>query len=347
MTTYLGLDIGGANLKAAAVDDKGNFIAGREVPFPFWTSAGQLNVALTQLAASLQLESPLRVGVTMTAELADCFVSKQVGVNFIVDTVEQIFADEHPRYYQTTGQLVVAEVAKQKWRLTAASNWHASASYLFRQSESRSGFLIDLGSTTCDVIPVRNGSPVVSRQTDLDRLQNRQLLYVGCGRTPVCSIVEKLKVDDIHTPIARELFATVADARIWLGELDESESTETADGQPANRTGAGRRLARMVCADLEDLEQQTIDDMARQIRLNVIHRVRRQVDLVVNQYPRLPATFILAGSGHQWARLAVEGVFKHRDDQPILETELVNSEQAQLVPALACAVFRKARSLLN
>lgn len=344
MKTYLGLDIGGANLKAAAVDDEGNFIAGREVPFPFWTSASQLNVALTQLAASLQLESPLRVGVTMTAELADCFVSKQVGVNFIVDTVEQTFDGAHPRYYQTTGQLVVAEVAKQKWRLTAASNWHASASYLFRQSESRSGFLIDLGSTTCDVIPVGDGSPLLAEQTDLDRLQNRQLLYVGCGRTPVCSIAEKLKVDDIPTPIARELFATVADARIWLGELDESHSTDTADGQPANRIGAGRRLARMVCADFEDLGQQNIDSIARQIRSNVIHRVRRQVDLVLSQYPQLPATFIFAGSGQLWARLAVEGVFKHRDGQPTLETDLVTGEQAQLVPALACAVFRNARS---
>ena len=71
MTTALGLDIGGANLKAADPDGQV-----RVATFPMWQQHRELTDRLRSLS---WIERPDLVGVTMTAELADCFETKADG----------------------------------------------------------------------------------------------------------------------------------------------------------------------------------------------------------------------------------------------------------------------------
>ena len=228
-----GIDIGGANLKFALLDSQSSLIVpngcdlsrftvsnvklAEEFAFPFWTDHRELGAMLTRIREAVGNVSG--VAITMTAELADCFENKRQGVHFIVDAVESTFTKTVRRFYTTTGELVDATVAKQNWALTAASNWHASAWFLFQQHQLQQGFLIDIGSTTCDIIPVNAGLPIASGQTDLDRLRNGQLVYAGIGRTPVCSLLDSIQLGEDEVTIAREVFATVADAMIWTNRL--------------------------------------------------------------------------------------------------------------------------------
>ncbi|MEX2559527.1 MAG: tetrahydromethanopterin-linked C1 transfer pathway, partial [Pirellulales bacterium] len=71
--SWLALDIGGANLKAA---DGLGFAVAR--PFPLW----QRPQALAGEIARLLADAPAaeRIAVTMTGELADCFSTKREGV---------------------------------------------------------------------------------------------------------------------------------------------------------------------------------------------------------------------------------------------------------------------------
>ncbi|MEO2014801.1 MAG: H4MPT-linked C1 transfer pathway protein, partial [Fuerstiella sp.] len=62
----LGLDIGGANIKASDAD--GNTAA---MPFAMWQQKEELPAALRALAA--EQSNPDMVALTLTAELADCF----------------------------------------------------------------------------------------------------------------------------------------------------------------------------------------------------------------------------------------------------------------------------------
>ena len=251
---FAGLDIGGANIKFASTSGEM-----REIPFAFWKHKDKLNETLEQFREFIAPDD--LIGVTMTAELADCFESKRDGVRFVVQSVLKTFgtstnprSEHQPLFYRTDGAMCDAQTAIDDWKLVAAANWHALAWLAFQNSDQNSGFVFDIGSTTTDIIPVRDGIPVNPRQNDLDRLSNGQLYYAGIGRTPICAVLDEIELDGQVRNIAREFFATTNDALIFLGDLPEDKTClDTADGKSKSRQDVERRLLRMVCADSAEL----------------------------------------------------------------------------------------------
>lgn len=347
-----GIDIGGANLKFALIDTRSsrdtcldhqstanldaNVEATGEIAFPFWTDHHKLFATLTQLHDAWQYIDG--VAITMTAELADCFKNKRQGVHFIVDAVRQAFPKTDCRFYTTKGELVDANFAKENWSFTAASNWHASAWYLFQQHELADGFLIDIGSTTCDLIPVQAGLPVAMGQTDFDRLRNSQLVYAGIGRTAVGSLIDSVELSGGKAAVARELFATVADAMIWTDRLaPQPESLSSADGRPLTRSACRTRLCRMLCADDEDLRDDQVFAIAEQTYAALENLIVASLRSVVDQHPTIKKTFCLAGSGQLLARGAIERVFAHQARPTVIGTANPK-EIGQAIPAIAVAM---------
>src|SRR5687768_170034 len=146
----LALDVGGANLKIA---DAFAYAASR--PFALWREPQGLPQALKQLLA----EAPpaQRIVATMTGELADCFRTKAEGVATIVRAIEQAAEGRGVQIYLTDGSLVLPEEAIRRPLEAAASNWHVLARFVARWITRRNGLLIDIGSTTCDLIPLLDG----------------------------------------------------------------------------------------------------------------------------------------------------------------------------------------------
>src|SRR5438094_9015247 len=99
MPRALGLDSGGANLKAAATDGPA-----RSWPFALWKRPHDLAAELRALAGDFP-PSP-RVAVTMTGELCDCFATKRDGVRHILEAVAAAFAPPTVRVYRTDGRFV-------------------------------------------------------------------------------------------------------------------------------------------------------------------------------------------------------------------------------------------------
>ncbi len=64
----------------------------------------------------------------------------------------------------------------------AASNWVATA--LVVADEVPDAILIDMGSTTTDIIPIVGGVVRAIGLTDPDRLASGELVYTGALRTP-------------------------------------------------------------------------------------------------------------------------------------------------------------------
>lgn len=330
----VGLDIGGAHLKWVTIEttvtDNPTIIAGNERFFPFWTDHAKFANVLREILDEAGDHSC--IAVTMTAELADCFLSKQAGVAFIVNSIESI-ATVDVFYYQTNGQLVDASEAITHWKRTAASNWHATACFLARRHDALNGMVVDVGSTTTDLIPVYNGRPVLEEQTDLDRLKNGQLLYAGVGRTPLMSLLSNIAFDDgTSADIARELFATMDDALLYLGETPEQpDDVASADHQPRTRMAAKRRLARVVCADESELDDASVLQVARQARAALCQRICSAFKKLMMDHHELPAKFLLAGSGQAIAAEVIKGI--------VPDSELAWAEEtsSQLIPALAVA----------
>ena len=55
--------------------------------------------------------------------------------------------------------------------------------------------------------------------------------------------------------MARELFATTLDVALLLKHMpDEPDNLDTADGRPATKADARRRMSRMVCANDDEFK---------------------------------------------------------------------------------------------
>jgi len=270
---WLGIDVGGANLKFATADGFSH-----SIPFPLWRQPERLADAIAaELNRVPQLSS---LAVTMTGELADCFATKQEGIAQILDAVEFAAQGRRVLVYSVERGLTSLESARKNPLQVAAANWHALASYACRFVTDGTGLLIDIGSTTTDIVPI-SPNDVKSRGTiDSERLQCRELVYTGVRRTPLCGLVDSLPWRGKPCPVAAELFATTADAYILLGELAEDVArTDTADGRPCTASDAGRRIARMICADITLVDhsdllaaaQRVCDAQVRQIELALGH----------------------------------------------------------------------------
>lgn len=271
----LGLDIGGANLKAATADKRAV-----SVPFPLWKQPDKLPAALAELVAKFPDAEEL--AVTMTGELCDCFETKRDGVNAIIKAVRFASAARPIHVWSTDGVFLNSEAAKQNHLRVAAANWHALATFAGRYVPEGRAILVDVGSTTTDIIPILDGVPVPEGKTDYDRLFSRELVYTGVRRTPVCAVMSWL--------VAAELFATTLDAYLVLGVIPENPNDcDTADGRPATRKHALARLARMYCADMEVVPEDNIRVFAEGIRDQQRERLRNCINAVAERLKTMPS----------------------------------------------------------
>ena len=99
--------------------------------------------------------------------------------------------------------------------------------------------MIDIGSTTCDLIPLVDGQPVTIGKTDPNRMINGELIYTGVQRAPVCAVAQLVPWRGRKCPLAHEVFATMWDVYLTLGDLPE-EPIEHAHGRPPPGHEGGR-----------------------------------------------------------------------------------------------------------
>ena len=254
----IGLDIGGANIKAADAD--GNTVSR---PFAMWTRKDDLTGELTQLGQQ-QFAKPDMVALTMTAELADCFVTKAEGVAFIIAATQAAFPDVPLRVWLTSGEFAEPDDAVQLPELVAAANWHVLATWAGQAIPDGPALLIDMGSTTTDIIPLLDGLPVGQGANDCERLLAGELVYTGIRRTPICSVANELRFRGRSCPVAAEVFATTGDAFLIIGQLEEDATdTDTADGRPFTRKHSLSRMAHTICCDATELTEAEITELAQ------------------------------------------------------------------------------------
>jgi hypothetical protein len=279
----LGLDVGGANLKAA--DGRG---AARTVRFALWRDPGGLTDALRSLLGSMPKFD--RLALTMTGELCDCFETRRQGVLAILEGVMAAADGSQVKVWTIDGRFVEPGEVRSRPLQAAAANWLAEATFVGRFAPTGPALLIDIGSTTTDIIPLRDGKPTPIAKTDAERFQTGELSYTGVRRTPLATL---LALDG-----ASETFATVHDLYLALGLVPEDPNDrDTADGRPATKRHAFARIARMVCADLETCTQQELNRLTQLMMARHIIQMAASVQHVTSQMPGMPQTVVLAGSG--------------------------------------------------
>ena len=353
----LGLDIGGANIKVATADGES-----ASVPFEIWKAPQQLTSAL--MAIPLCRRQPYSlIALTMTAELADCFETKAAGVADVIASVHRAFPEAPLRIWLTSSEFAEPDDAVDLWPLVAAANWHALATWASRAVPAGPSLLIDVGSTTTDIIPLLDGQPIAEGSTDATRLAASELLYTGSQRTPVCAMVRSVPIPSDwrgpvpasgEIPLAAELFATSLDVHLVTGDIaDDDTNRQTADGRPASRDAAQNRLARMLCCDREELTDVQLTEIAEFIAasqlLEIANAVRNRAAYLRTQSPigssDLSLPVLIAGSGAWLAEKALTEVTDVRFDPIINLSTMFDHNISPVAAAFAVARLAAERCL--
>ena len=261
-TPMIGWDLGGAHLKAAQIHRPDRVEAVVQHPCPLWRGMEHLDAAIDGALERLGAIGPS--AVTMTGELCDLFASREEGVHRLIEAMaRKLPATELLVYAGKSGFLAPDEARRQTGRV-ASANWLASAA--FAATAAPSGLLVDIGSTTTDIVPFGAGTVHALGHSDQDRLRSEELVYTGVTRTPVMAIAGAVPFKGERQPLVAELFATMADVHRLTGALAaDADQLPAADGGGKSLTDSARRLARMVGSDLEDEEMDGWRRLARHL----------------------------------------------------------------------------------
>lgn len=330
----LGWDVGGAHLKAALVLPTGEVYQVSQVPCPLWRGMAELERALAEVLGQLKI-APQRHAVTMTGELVDIFANRREGVLQITALMADRLDGEVLFYSAKQSLVSMSQVALCPDSI-ASANWHASASLIAKSITQ--AILIDIGSTTTDLISIKDSLVATQGFTDAERMRFDELVYAGVVRTPLMALCHKVKFDGCLVNVAAEHFATTADVYRLTDELaHEDDMAETADGAGKSELESARRLARMIGHDVEFADIDTWKNLAFEFRKAQLMRMQAALNNVMGKNDDAP--LIGAGAGRFLVRALAEQMNKtYMDVELLLKTSESATHWASVcLPAVAVA----------
>lgn len=264
----IAIDIGGANVKIFHPDS-----GYKQYYFPFWKEKNKFMSFLQRLLNEMDFNADMYV-VTMTAELSDCFKDRREGVKFILNALTNALKGSgcfnknkiKVLSNDTNFKLIGIDQAIKFPYSVASANFIATAKYISKFEKN--AIVIDIGSTTTDIIPVKD-KKILAHRTDFERLKNNELIYTGVLRTNLVSISNRIKFKGRNLKISAEYFANTGDVYRVLGKISESEyTTETPDGKGKSMIECMRRIARTVCCDVSERKEKIKDASERKSKIS-------------------------------------------------------------------------------
>lgn len=350
MAQYFGAwDIGGAHLKVACLDTAGKLVFTQQYPCPLWQGGNTLELAFAKAVAELKAAlqtSPtdsIVYAVTMTGELSDCFASRQAGVCAILEIAQKQCGHRIVVYAGKHGWLRCEQACQQPQQV-ASANWHATALCCAR--EVAQGVLVDVGTTTTDIIPFAHGEVLQTwdgEYADSRRLADSTLVYSGVVRTAVMAMVQSITLDEQEFPVLAEHFANSADVYRVLEQLpDGADQYPACDGASADRANSFKRLARMFAIEVSGHEDWLVR-AAQKIALAQSKKIHSAYCRVVRRHALEGRVIVGAGVGCFLAHeLAYQSGVEYCDFATLIHEEaMVWSNTASAVALAKCLHARR------
>jgi (4-(4-[2-(gamma-L-glutamylamino)ethyl]phenoxymethyl)furan-2-yl)methanamine synthase len=289
----IGWDLGGAHLKAARLSASRTVLDVLQLPCPLWQGMDRLYGALSEALGRL---GPAKIhAVTMTGEMVDLFPTRTEGVTRLVQAMTERLAGASLRFFAGEGGFLEGPGAVANPSQVASANWLASAALVAESITA--GLLVDVGSTTIDIVPVRAGQVGARGRDDSERLISGELVYSGVVRTPVMALAERVPFAGHWVPLVPEYFATSADVYRLTGELPEgADQHPAADGADKTVEASARRLARMIGRDADSAPLAAWRELAQWLARAQLQRLQDGCDQLLS-LGVLPADAPIVGAG--------------------------------------------------
>ena len=292
----IGWDLGGAHLKAARLGPDAQVEQVIQLPCPLWRGLDQLHAALDAAVSRL---GPVPIhAVTMTGEMVDLFPTRDAGVRALVTEMRRRFETDDLLFFGGGSRLYSAEEALAVPERIASANWLASALVVARLRPD--ALLVDVGSTTSDLVVIRAGEVRPHGRDDATRLVTGELVYSGVVRTPVMAMAESVPfAGEPVVPLMAEWFAAAADVYRLTGQLPQgADQHPTADGGDRSVAASARRLARMIGRDADSAAPGRWRELAEWLAARQAQRLRSAAERVLAREPLPPeAPLVAAGVG--------------------------------------------------
>jgi probable H4MPT-linked C1 transfer pathway protein len=252
--TVIGWDIGGAHVKACLLQ-QGRVVDVAQWACPLWQGIEHLERALQSARERWPAAAQARHAVTMTGEMVDLFEHREAGVQRIAALLCDAWpAPSTVQFFAGDKGWCGRDRVGRLWEHIASANWLATAQHAAR--ELGEGVLVDIGSTTTDVIAFKGGRVVTHARSDVERLATGELVYQGVVRTPLCALARQIPWQGKSLNVMNEYFATVADVYRLTGELNPAHDLyPSADNAPKDLPATRKRLARMIGMDARDASE--------------------------------------------------------------------------------------------
>lgn len=274
-----GWDIGGAHLKAARFTTAGQVERVVQLPCALWRGLDELRRAVDTALTSLG-STPLHA-LTMSGEMVDFFPSRDAGVREILAAMSDCLPHSELRVF-LGDEFASCQDACAATARVASANWRATAQCVARRLPC--GTLLDIGSTTTDIVPVAEGKIQARGADDAGRMMHDELVYTGIVRTPLMALAPRWPFSGGWSRVAAEYFATTADVYRITGDLDEAtDQHATADGAAKTEEASAQRLARMIGRDFDAAQWSDWRTLAAWLKSEQVRTIEGAVDAVLSR----------------------------------------------------------------
>ena len=293
-----GWDVGGAHNKVCMLTEAGELHDIVQWPCLLWQGLEHLERVIDSVFERWPRArgAHARHAVTMTGEMVDLFADRAEGVRVLVDTLAQRLGP-NTRFFAGAAGWLEAKACDAQWRAVASANWLATAQWVAHRLEN--AVLMDIGSTTTDIVPIVAGRVAAHGCNDATRLVSGELVYQGVVRTPLCGVAHRIEFRGEEANVMNEWFATTADVYRLTGELwPAHDQHASADNGPKTPAASRARIARTIGRDARDASENEWRDFAFEWREKQMRILAANLDGVIAAHPVLQrAPLVGAGCG--------------------------------------------------
>ena len=258
---YIGWDIGGAHTKYTMIKENSLKITSKVFSLKLWESLDPLKKIINETQNKYGNMYRIKNAITMSGEMCDIFPNRKKGVKEILS----LFSKRSFNNYIYTSNNGVISINKFKdFRFVASMNWHIIASYI--KSIGKNIIAIDLGSTTTDIILIKNNKCINIRTDDYSGLKSSELLYTGILRTPTFSVTKYINYNNQKYHLIPEFYSTMGDIYRLLGVISlRDDYSDTADGRSKSTINTLIRISRSFGIDYDKNDKELIINISKKI----------------------------------------------------------------------------------
>jgi len=256
---YIGWDIGGANTKYCILNN--NAIDCKIKYCELWRTTKEIKKLINEIHKKFSNKYNIINAISMSGEMCDIFSTRELGVKKILSFFDKQKSDS---YVFLKNKKFIKINRKVSFDLIASMNWLAVATYLKSFNQNIIG--IDLGSTTTDILLIKNNKILNKRKNDFTGLTSSELIYTGCLRTPISAITHKIEMRNKFYNIIPENFASMADIYNVLSVIPYKHNyIKSSDNRPKTSYYAMKRLARIFGFDYSKSYKNQILSLSKKI----------------------------------------------------------------------------------